>query len=478
METVFCECKKCGAPIGRFANLWTQIGKSFFSPVLEPEDDLAIQPQGTVRVGKRGALLEECHLQDIVCSKCAALLGLKCIQTPVNHVLDEDQILLRLASVELLNSDGHEIEFAIKRVLSVNEPSRVSNAQVPEPSQGAAGFTSPFPGAVELQQLRADLRNQREDIKRIDSNGFRIVVALDKRSGRIENELGKLKASLGELHRDVEGAKRDLGSIKCEISAVKASAQNPAVLAGLDDRLASATVTLGQLGQQFTALSATLQREMCEFKTELSRQHQDMHDLKSCIAGSVTAREHGEDMANVRAEMAMMRRQIDGVCSRSTERLEAVFPSRELEVLTSNIAKIGNKASQVETLKMELDILKGRVERGEASRQAGDDHRQTRNIDAGDFVDLLPGSRKRTASPNLDSLSKRPRSSVGHSNFPDPRDAALFRPANQPTTTNQLHASERGDASHIPISAQRARTLPGIRTPSTSCRVSASPGQP
>lgn len=29
------------------------------------------------------------QLQDIVCTNCAALLGLKCGQTPVNHVLDE-----------------------------------------------------------------------------------------------------------------------------------------------------------------------------------------------------------------------------------------------------------------------------------------------------------------------------------------------------------------------------------------------------
>jgi hypothetical protein len=59
METVFCECKKCDAPIGRFVNLWTQIGKSYFSPVVEPEDDLAIKCKGAVRIGERGTLVEE-----------------------------------------------------------------------------------------------------------------------------------------------------------------------------------------------------------------------------------------------------------------------------------------------------------------------------------------------------------------------------------------------------------------------------------
>jgi hypothetical protein len=59
METVFCECKKCDAAIGRFANLWTQIGKSYFSPVMEPEDDLAVQYQGAVRIGEQGTLVAE-----------------------------------------------------------------------------------------------------------------------------------------------------------------------------------------------------------------------------------------------------------------------------------------------------------------------------------------------------------------------------------------------------------------------------------
>lgn len=59
METVFCECKKCDAAIGRFTNLWTQIGKSYFSPVMEPEDDLAVQYQGSVRIGDQGTLVAE-----------------------------------------------------------------------------------------------------------------------------------------------------------------------------------------------------------------------------------------------------------------------------------------------------------------------------------------------------------------------------------------------------------------------------------
>lgn len=46
------------------------------------------------------------NLQDIVCSNCTALLGLRCIRTPVNHVLDEyaarEKRILKLALAHLL----------------------------------------------------------------------------------------------------------------------------------------------------------------------------------------------------------------------------------------------------------------------------------------------------------------------------------------------------------------------------------------
>ncbi|KAK3311199.1 uncharacterized protein B0T15DRAFT_507784 [Chaetomium strumarium] len=228
MESVFCECKECGALIGRFTNLWTQIGKDLFSPVLEPEGDLAIHCQGHDR-------------------NCTAVLGLKCIHTPVNHLLGGGQILLRLASVGLLDSDGHGSEFAIKRIL-IDEPTMGSNAKVAEPSQGA-----------------------------------------------------------------------------------------------LADRLASATATLGELGQQFAALRTLIHGELCEFESKLRSQYQEMQGLKSDINGSLPATEDAEDMASFRAEMAKMRRQIDEICSRSMGRTE-VLPSGELEVLTSN--KTGGKADQ------------------------------------------------------------------------------------------------------------------------------------
>ncbi|KAJ4290179.1 hypothetical protein N0V88_006688 [Collariella sp. IMI 366227] len=443
METVFCECKKCDAPIGRFANLWTQIGKGYFSPVVEPEDDLAVKCKGTVRIGERNTLVEEW-----------------CIQTPVNHVLDENQLLLRLASVELLDNEGQEIEFAIKRVLSVNEPSKTSSSKIPDPSQGP-GFASAFPGGVEIQKLQTDLRNQREDIKRIDSNGFRIVSVLDKRTSRIEREVAKQGGVLGGFNRNVEGLKQELMSVKDEIRKLGASGQDTTVLVTLQDRLSSLSSTCADV----SALGAQFQTDIHELKLELNRQHQDIEDLRPEVRASVTAAEHAEDMATLRAEMAQMRRQME-VCTRGTGREGAAFPSRELDVLTSNIAKIGSRASQVETLQMELEMLKGRVDRAEASRKLGD-HRQAHSVDQGVYPDILPSMRKRGASPGLDYAVKRPASSVGYSDFADRRHTMPFAWPENPTAASR-DVPDIEVISTLPTAAKRGRKTLRGRTTSTS----------
>lgn len=364
---------------------------------------------------------------------------------------------MRLASVELLDSDGQEIEFAIKRVLSVNEPSKVNNAKSADPGKGT-GFTPAFPGAVELQQFQIDLHNQREDIKRIDTNGFRIVSALDKRADRIDGEVIRLKGTVGGVHRGVGDLQRELGSIKGEIGKVRASAQDTSALVKLDTRLTAASNTLGEVGQQVTALNNQLQEEIGGLKSELRRQQQDIEDLRSEVRDGVTAADYARDMADLRTEIAHLRQELDETRAHGIGRVETAFTPRELEVLTSNIAKIGNRASQVETLQMELEILKGRVERGEASRQTAGNRRPSRTIDAGGlpgYSDIFPATRKRAASPGIDPIPKRPASSAGYTNFPNQRYATPPSwPTNQPTTANQGEAPE-DDISHIANSAKR-----------------------
>lgn len=58
MDLVYCRCRSCGGRLGDFINLWTQIGKSYFAPLVEPRAELNVKLQGNVRVGEKNTLVE------------------------------------------------------------------------------------------------------------------------------------------------------------------------------------------------------------------------------------------------------------------------------------------------------------------------------------------------------------------------------------------------------------------------------------
>ena len=138
--------------------------------------------------------------------------------------------------MQLLSRDGQQAEFIVKRTLDVGEPSKISTGgpseTAPSPPNGFP--TSAFPEIVDLVQLQADLLGQREDINRIDSNGFKIVSALDTRVARIGEQVGRLRDTLGNIRRDIGGVQDDLSSLKVDVNGVKRTAQDDVPLSVLE----------------------------------------------------------------------------------------------------------------------------------------------------------------------------------------------------------------------------------------------------
>jgi archaellum component FlaC len=290
----------------------------------------------------------------------------------------------------------------------VREPSKVSACNVPKVSPSSGFGTTSFHEIQDLLQIQSSLKAQREDIKRIDSNGFKIVSALDTKVVRVEEQVGKLKDSLGSFRSDIAGTQEDLASLKAEVGEVKRAAQNKGPLAGLEKRLASTDKFLQDVQRDVGALEEKLGQELSGVNVELQRQKKDIDGLKADIRGRTSARDHAKDMAALRTEMLQMRRQMDEMRSKTVERVGAPFPAKELDILASNIAKIGARASQVETLQMEFEILKGRIERSEASRQVSSDERlaghatEARSLPP--YTDS-PLARRKRASSNADTIT-------------------------------------------------------------------------
>jgi prefoldin subunit 5 len=164
-----------------------------------------------------------------------------------------------------------------------------------------------------LDHIQAEIETQREDIDRLDNAGYKIVAAIDSTVGRIEREVHGFRDALQKAQRDIEAL--------------------------LD-----------------------MKGELQKFKTEV-----DEIKFGSWSSGSAV-KDQAKEIESLKAEVAELKRE------RGFERAQKVgpapqvtahFPSRELDILTTSISKIGNRASQIESLQMEFEMLKGRVERME-----------------------------------------------------------------------------------------------------------------
>ncbi|KAK1778272.1 hypothetical protein QBC45DRAFT_377180 [Copromyces sp. CBS 386.78] len=137
MEVVICSCEKCGKKIGSFINLWIELNaQGFISPIIGSDDARGFR-HGRKHYGVQGTLFEKCRLQYLLCVGCDALLGVKCVETPVNHVLARNQILFFECELVLSTNAGKKEDFVIQRVLDYDEPSTastVTSAETPEPT--------------------------------------------------------------------------------------------------------------------------------------------------------------------------------------------------------------------------------------------------------------------------------------------------------------------------------------------------------
>lgn len=59
MEIIQCKCASCQAILATFFNLWTQIGKSYFSPTIEAQGNTQMIAKEPTRIGEAGYLVAE-----------------------------------------------------------------------------------------------------------------------------------------------------------------------------------------------------------------------------------------------------------------------------------------------------------------------------------------------------------------------------------------------------------------------------------
>lgn len=227
----------------------------------------------------------------------------------------------------------------------------------------------------EILDLRGDVKDDKDSLALVKAELSEVKRIAKEASA--STDLASLAAELREtrtLARQVQGLyddandasdllKLDLGAAKTDMRKLKEE------VAVVKKGLASAR----EAAKSSLAVEKDFKKELSDLHAELKRLRDEASKEKYLAreAASV-AKEHAKEASALRAELKQLRHELEQ--DRAAKKLEPrqpAFPAKELEILTDSIAKIGSRASQVETLQMEFELFKSRVKRLEASGQDG-----------------------------------------------------------------------------------------------------------
>ncbi|KAI1425382.1 hypothetical protein F5Y12DRAFT_784656 [Xylaria sp. FL1777] len=388
MEVVSIFCSRCDHALGGLLNLWTQIGKGYISPVVQAEAALDMSPEGPVQHGEKGTIVDNCRIQGLVCAQCRSTLGSKCLSSAVNHVLHEGSLLLRISSVRIMNPNGHvAIKPNIQRVLSLKNPP-VHDSQDDDHSSAFSEDYSHAEAADEnprLSHILHKINAQGEKIEKLDTTGYQIVASFNQSVQHIDETIRNLKNDMaqvtGDLSDNSSKTRRltdDILTAKTEIKEIKKVLQPLSTQSHLEREPSSiknaAVEANASLRAEFNGTLEKQQQKLNVLGSEIENIGRDLKGFQSLLeAAQATANAalsasnaNTQEIIALKTELEQTKQELALERSYKSSSSNPVFASREMDILTSNITKIGHRASQVETLQMEFELLKGRVQRMEA----------------------------------------------------------------------------------------------------------------
>ncbi|KAM0457753.1 hypothetical protein ACHAPV_006649 [Trichoderma viride] len=363
MDLVAVRCAKCDSRLGNLANLWTQIGKKYITPVAHAEEKAdadKISATGAVRIGDADTLVEGCG-----------------------------QIIYRITSISLKTAKDlrRKAEPKIQRTLPLRGQSAAAQAKLSTASGKAApqNEATPSRDRFDIMQIQADLEVQQDEIQRIGVAGFQVMSNFDSTVARLEKQMRQLSESIASVRRDGEGQQADIKSLKTQMSDAKRSGQNDdGVVARLDQQLQTTNRVVTELRQMIqksksetTGLRSELkasQKEITEVKKANARLKQEADEAKQVAQeGIATSKLYASEVSSLRRDIAQLRSDLaqENDHHHSSAGEDPSISSHQLDILASNISKIGNRASQVESLQMEFDLFRTRIQRLETRMANG-----------------------------------------------------------------------------------------------------------
>ncbi|KAI0203851.1 hypothetical protein F4808DRAFT_390260 [Astrocystis sublimbata] len=390
MENITIFCSDCNHHLGSCPNIWLQIGEKLISPLKIAGDTdtrpLDIALAGASQLGPRGTLFEACRGQRVVCTQCASRLGSIWRTPDVNHILQTGQLCLRIHSLQIRDSGGHNtVRPTIQRQLDPksspkSEVLAEDNAETNHHSRSSENHNHGHAtnGASKIDFILNEVNTQRVEIERIDRAGSHVVASLNQSAQQISQEVAKIKNDLTQVSTKNQGLADDVWSTRSEIRRIQeilqplaAQSQLEPVWSAIKDAIAEAKAELRvELRDEF----ANHQQQLDSLGAALKNTKTELRDCQAtCERARVTAeasmissKANAEEIVALRAELLQSRHELTLERSRESPNTHSIVSQSEVDILATTIRSIAQRASQVETLQMELDLLRGRVQKMEA----------------------------------------------------------------------------------------------------------------
>ena len=301
------------------------------------------------------------------------------------------QIIFRITSITLKFSADmrRKAEPAIKRVLKLKNdapstdrhantsPAREMPSMNFNDADNGTSKDGPSVDGLDLMQLQAELDAQRVDIHRIGSTGMQVVSNFETAIARVDRHLKQLSESIDSARKDSDGHRDDLRSLKAEVTDARWDYENSSVVSRLDQQLQTTDRVVTELRQALNRSKsemadlrdqvAATQQELHEAKDETARLRSEADETRRIVHESVAvSREYASEVSTLRREVKQLRLELAQERAQPPQSEHSSFSSHELDILSSTISKIGNRASQVESLQMEFELFRTRVSRLEA----------------------------------------------------------------------------------------------------------------
>ncbi|KAK7970454.1 hypothetical protein PG996_001117 [Apiospora saccharicola] len=216
--------------------------------------------------------------------------------------------------------------------------------------------------------------------------GHQLASSFNEAVVRIDSDIVTLKADLGTLWERLDNRSRDLSGLLADVSSLRdevrenqqATGDIPDI-AALKEQLASTVSKVSAVQEDFdnrlNSAKEIMFQEMDSVRGELTRAQEGLQDLRRQLGdhGSLSREDaiaedsYAKEVHLLRMEVAQLRNVTARNYARSQTSHCNTLPREELDILISNVAKFGNWVSQVETLQMESQMLKSRVQRLEAN---------------------------------------------------------------------------------------------------------------